>query len=42
MLVQSMRMTPGRKYFDVSDPKYADMAPMFDLIKQIVKARELK
>ena len=29
-----------KKYFDVSDPKYADMTPMFNLIKDIVKARE--
>jgi len=42
MLAQSMRMTPGRKYFDVSDPKYADMTPMFDLLKQIVKIKEAK
>ena len=42
MLASSMRMTPGRKYFDVSDPKYADMTPMFDLLKQIVKVKEAK
>jgi len=42
MLAQSMRMTPGRKYFDVSDPKYADMTPMFDLLKQILKKKEAK
>jgi iron(III) transport system substrate-binding protein len=42
MLAPSMRMTPGRKYFDVSDPKYADMTPMFDLLKQIVKIKEAK
>jgi iron(III) transport system substrate-binding protein len=42
MLVPSARMTPGRKYFDVSDPKYADMTPMFELLKQIVKGREGK
>jgi hypothetical protein len=28
------------KYFDVSDPKYADMTPMFNLVKEIMKARE--
>jgi len=42
MLDPSMRMAPGRKYFDVSDPKYADMTPMFDLLKQIVKVKEGK
>jgi hypothetical protein len=42
MLVPAMRMAPGRKYFDVSDPKYADMTPMFDLLKQIIKGREAK
>lgn len=42
MLDKSMRMAPGRKYFDVSDPKYADMTPLFDLLKQIVKVREGK
>jgi hypothetical protein len=42
MLDPSMRMTPGRKYFDVSDPKYADMTPMFELLKQIVKSRAAK
>jgi len=35
-------MYSGKKYFDVSDPKYADMTPMFDLLKQIVKAKEAK
>jgi len=42
MLVPVMRMSPGRKYFDVSDPKYADMTPIFDLLKQIIKGREAK
>lgn len=42
MLVPVMRMQPGKKYFDVSDPKYADMAPMFSLIKEIMKTRESK
>jgi ABC-type Fe3+ transport system substrate-binding protein len=40
MLPQGNRMIPGKRYFDVSDPKYADMTPMFDLIKEIMKARE--
>lgn len=42
MLAPSMRMTAGRKYFDVSDPKYADMSPIFNLLKEIVKSREGK
>ena len=42
MLPAVNRMQPGKKYFDVSDPKYADMTPMFDLIKQIMKGREAK
>ncbi|MGH7853909.1 MAG: ABC transporter substrate-binding protein [Candidatus Binatia bacterium] len=41
-LVPSMRMQPGKKYFDVSDPKYADMTPMFNVIKEIMKGREGK
>ena len=41
-LVPVMRMQPGKKYFDVSDPKYADMTPMFNLIKEIMKGREGK
>jgi ABC-type Fe3+ transport system substrate-binding protein len=36
------RMQAGKRYFDVSDPKYADMTPMFDLLKQIVKVKEGK
>jgi ABC-type Fe3+ transport system substrate-binding protein len=42
MLPAVNRLYPGKKYFDVSDPKYADMTPMFDLIKQIMKGREAK
>ncbi|HUF42491.1 MAG TPA: hypothetical protein VMR20_11075 [Verrucomicrobiae bacterium] len=42
MLVPVMRMQPAKKYFDVSDPKYADMTPMFSLIKEIMKTRESK
>ena len=37
-----LRMQAGKRYFDVSDPKYADMTPMFDLLKQIVKVKEGK
>jgi iron(III) transport system substrate-binding protein len=40
VLVPVNRMLPGKRYFDVSDPKYADMTPMFNLIKEIMKARE--
>ena len=40
MLVPNNRMIPGKKYFDVSDPKYADMTPMFNLVKEIMKGRE--
>ena len=40
VLVPVNRMVPGKRYFDVSDPKYADMTPMFSLIKEIMKARE--
>jgi len=41
-LVPVNRMLPGKRYFDVSDPKYADMTPMFDVVKQIMKGREGK
>jgi iron(III) transport system substrate-binding protein len=41
-LVPVNRMVPGKKYFDVSDPKYADMTPIFKIIKEIVKEREGK
>lgn len=39
-LVPVMRLQVGKKYFDVSDPKYADMTPMFNVIKEIIKKRE--
>jgi iron(III) transport system substrate-binding protein len=42
MLPAVNRLLPERKYFDVSDPKYADMTPIFDLVKQVVKGREAK
>ena len=41
-LVPVNRMQSSKRYFDVSDPKYADMTPMFDLLKQIVKVKESK
>ena len=40
MLVATNRMIPGKRYFDVSDPKYADMTPIFNLVKEIMRARE--
>ena len=40
MLVPTNRLIPGKKYFDVSDPKYADMTPIFQLFKELMKARE--
>ena len=39
MLVPVMRLHPGKRYFDVSDPKYADMTPMFNVIKEVMKGR---
>ena len=42
MLVPVMRMQSGKRYFDVSDPKHADMTPMFNVVKEIVKVREVK
>ena len=42
MLVPVMRMYPGKRYFDVTDPKYADMTPMFNVIKEVLKGREAK
>ncbi len=42
MLPPLSRLKPGVRYFDVSDPKYADMTPMFNLVKEIMKQRESK
>jgi iron(III) transport system substrate-binding protein len=42
MLVPVNHMLPGKRYFDVSDPKYADMTPMFNVLKEVVKGREGK
>jgi ABC-type Fe3+ transport system substrate-binding protein len=36
------RLVEGRKYFDVIKPEYADMKPIFDLAKEIMKANEQK
>jgi iron(III) transport system substrate-binding protein len=41
-LVPVNRLVAGKKYFDVSDPKYADMTPMFNVIKEIMKNRSAK
>ena len=40
VLVPVNRIIPGKRYFDVSDPKYADMTPLFNVVKEIMKARE--
>src|SRR5512132_1467391 len=37
MLPDGNRIIPGKRYFDVSDPKYADMTLMFNLIQEIMK-----
>ena len=42
MLVPQNRLAPGTRYFDVSDPKYADMTPMFNLVKEVMKGREVR
>lgn len=36
------RMIEGRRYFDVVRPEFADMKPIFDLAKEIMKANEQK
>jgi iron(III) transport system substrate-binding protein len=36
------RLIEGRKYFDVVRPEYADMKPIFDLAKEIMKGNEQK
>jgi iron(III) transport system substrate-binding protein len=42
MLVPQNRPVSGKRYFDVSDPKYADMTPMFNLVKEVMKGREVR
>ena len=42
MLPPLSRLVSGKRYFDVSDPKYADMTPIFQLAKELMKAREQK
>jgi iron(III) transport system substrate-binding protein len=41
-LVQGNRIYAGKRYFDVSDPKYADMTPIFKVVKEAMKGREGK
>ena len=42
MLPAASRLVEGRRYFDFSDPKYADMTPIFQLAKEFMKGREAK
>jgi hypothetical protein len=42
MLPPLSRLVTGKRYFDVSDPKYADMTPIFQLTKEFMRAREQK
>ena len=42
MLMAGSGLIMGKKYFDVSDLKYADMTLMFNLIKDLIKGRENK
>jgi ABC-type Fe3+ transport system substrate-binding protein len=36
------RLIKGRKYLDVARPEWQDMAPIFKLVKEVVKAKEPK
>jgi iron(III) transport system substrate-binding protein len=40
MLPPSSRLVEGRRYFDFTDAKYANMTPIFQLAKEFMKARE--
>jgi ABC-type Fe3+ transport system substrate-binding protein len=42
MLPASSRLVEGRHYFDFTDPKYADMTPIYQLAKEFMKGREGK
>jgi iron(III) transport system substrate-binding protein len=42
MLPPENRLVQGRKYLDVAQPEFSDMAPVLKLAKEIVKAREQK
>jgi iron(III) transport system substrate-binding protein len=41
-LPPTSRLVEGRRYFDFSEPKYADMTPIFQLAKEFMKGREGK
>jgi ABC-type Fe3+ transport system substrate-binding protein len=38
MLPPGSRLVEGRRYFDFTDAKYADMTPFFQLAKEFMKA----
>ena len=42
MLPTNSRLVEGRRYFDFTDPKYADMTPIYQLAKEFMKGREGK
>ena len=41
-LTPTSRLVEGRRYFDFSEPKYADMTPIYQLAKEFMKGREGK
>jgi ABC-type glycerol-3-phosphate transport system substrate-binding protein len=41
-LPPSSRLVEGRRYLDFTDPKYADMTPIYQLAKEFMKGREGK
>jgi hypothetical protein len=41
-LTPTSRFVEGRRYFDFSEPKYADMTPIYQLAKEFMKGREGK
>ncbi len=40
MLPPSSRLVEGRRYFDFTEPKYADMTPIYQIAKEFMKGRE--
>jgi len=42
MLPAASRLVEGRRYYDFTDPKYADMTPVQQLAKEFMKGREAK
>ena len=42
MLPSENRLIDGRKYLDVSNPEFSDMAPVLKLAREIMRAREEK